>query len=162
MQSKAESLGEFHAGAGVDPSMSVWQGVAKDSLKFHPSPPCPTLLHPAGGPPLKLGPCGLFRVGHLRAFSTPLDTPRRTFMPGVDPSGSPDRRGDELPRRNRRKTGAPHYDLKCVDFPDKLDVNRASEGSSKASLKYPIPYRSMLCGRPTAGQPNCCLGISHP
>jgi hypothetical protein len=34
-------------------NMGVWQGVAMDSLKFHPGPPCPTLLRPAGGPPLK-------------------------------------------------------------------------------------------------------------
>jgi hypothetical protein len=29
----------------------VWQGVSTDSLKFHPGPPCPTFLRPAGGPP---------------------------------------------------------------------------------------------------------------
>jgi hypothetical protein len=29
----------------------VWKGVSTDSLKFHPGPPCPTLLRPAGGPP---------------------------------------------------------------------------------------------------------------
>jgi hypothetical protein len=34
------------------PTMGVWQGVAMDSLKVHPGPPCPTLLCPAGGPPL--------------------------------------------------------------------------------------------------------------
>jgi hypothetical protein len=28
--------------------MGVWKGVAMDSLKFHPIPPCPTLFHPAG------------------------------------------------------------------------------------------------------------------
>jgi hypothetical protein len=33
-------------------SMALWQGVAMDSLNFHPGLPCPTLLHPAGGPPL--------------------------------------------------------------------------------------------------------------
>jgi hypothetical protein len=33
--------------------MGVWQGVAMDSLKFHPGLPCPTLLHPAGGLSLK-------------------------------------------------------------------------------------------------------------
>jgi hypothetical protein len=33
--------------------MGVWQGVALDSLKFHPGPPYPTLLRSAGGPPLK-------------------------------------------------------------------------------------------------------------
>jgi hypothetical protein len=33
-----------------------------DSLKFHPGPPCPTLLHPVGGPPLKR-PYGRFRGG---------------------------------------------------------------------------------------------------
>jgi hypothetical protein len=34
-------------------SMGVWQGVAMDSLKFRPSTPCPTLLRPKCGPPLK-------------------------------------------------------------------------------------------------------------
>jgi hypothetical protein len=34
-------------------AMGAWQGVAMDSLKFHPGPPCPTLLRPAGGPLLK-------------------------------------------------------------------------------------------------------------
>jgi len=28
-------------------SMGVWEGVAMDSLKFHPGPACPTLLHAA-------------------------------------------------------------------------------------------------------------------
>jgi hypothetical protein len=32
---------------------SAWQEVSTDSLKFHLGPPCPTLLRPAGGPPLK-------------------------------------------------------------------------------------------------------------
>jgi hypothetical protein len=43
-------------GAGVaggairgTPCMGVWRGVAKDSLKLHPGPPCPTLLRPTGG-----------------------------------------------------------------------------------------------------------------
>jgi hypothetical protein len=34
-------------------SIGVRQGVAMDSLNLHPGPPCPTLLCPAGGPPLK-------------------------------------------------------------------------------------------------------------
>jgi hypothetical protein len=34
-------------------TMSVWQGVAMDSLKFYPGLPCSTFLRPAGGPPLK-------------------------------------------------------------------------------------------------------------
>jgi hypothetical protein len=33
--------------------IGLWQGVAMDSLKFHLGLLCPTLLHPAGGPPLK-------------------------------------------------------------------------------------------------------------
>jgi hypothetical protein len=33
--------------------MGVWQGVAMDSLKLHRGPPCPTLLRPVSGPPLK-------------------------------------------------------------------------------------------------------------
>jgi hypothetical protein len=58
--------------------MGVWQGVALDSLKFHPSLPCHTQQRPAGGPPLKR-PYVCFRGG-LRLSSTPLDTPRRTSM----------------------------------------------------------------------------------
>jgi len=42
--------------------MGVWQGVAMDSLTFHPGPPCPTFLRPTGGPPLKR-PHGRFRGG---------------------------------------------------------------------------------------------------
>jgi hypothetical protein len=33
--------------------MGLWQRVAMDSLKFLLCPPCSTLLHPVGGPPLK-------------------------------------------------------------------------------------------------------------
>jgi hypothetical protein len=40
----------FCVGRGV---MEVWQEVAMDSLKFHPGPPCPTILRPVDGPPLK-------------------------------------------------------------------------------------------------------------
>jgi hypothetical protein len=58
--------------------MGVWQGVAINSLKFHQGPPCPTLLHPAGGPPLKW-PCNRFRGG-LRQSSTLLDTPGRVAL----------------------------------------------------------------------------------
>jgi hypothetical protein len=43
-------------------SIGVWQGVAMNSLKFHLGPPCPTLLCPAGGSPLKW-PYGRFRGG---------------------------------------------------------------------------------------------------
>jgi hypothetical protein len=42
--------------------MGIWRGVAIDSLKFHLGLPCPTLLYPAGGPPLKW-PLGHFRGG---------------------------------------------------------------------------------------------------
>jgi hypothetical protein len=31
--------------------MGLWQGVAMDSLKFHPGLPCPTLLRPRAGHP---------------------------------------------------------------------------------------------------------------
>jgi hypothetical protein len=40
-------------------SIGVWQGVTMDSSKFQPGAPCPTLLCPAGGPPLKRPPEGL-------------------------------------------------------------------------------------------------------
>jgi hypothetical protein len=58
--------------------MGAWQGVAMDSLKFHPGLPCPTLLNPAGGPPLKR-PYSCFKDG-LQPSSTFLDTPHRTPM----------------------------------------------------------------------------------
>jgi hypothetical protein len=41
--------------------MGEWQGVAIDSLNFHPGPPCPTLLCPAGRA----------ACGHLLPFWTP-------------------------------------------------------------------------------------------
>jgi hypothetical protein len=34
--------------------MSIWQGVAMDSLQFHLGLPCPSFLRPVVGPPLKL------------------------------------------------------------------------------------------------------------
>jgi hypothetical protein len=60
-------------------TICVWQGVAMDSLKFHLGPPCPTLLWPAGGPPLKQ-PYGHFRGSPPAGWATcsrvlPLWTP---------------------------------------------------------------------------------------
>jgi hypothetical protein len=61
--------------------------VAMDSLKFHPGPPCPTILRPAGKPPLKR-PYGCFRddppagqaaCSYLLPLWTP-DGPRHTSM----------------------------------------------------------------------------------
>jgi hypothetical protein len=56
--------------------------VATDSLKFHPGPPCPTLLHPVGGPALKRQSQGwpAHKASGLWPSFTPLDTPRRTPM----------------------------------------------------------------------------------
>jgi hypothetical protein len=33
--------------------MGMWEGLAMESLEFYPGLLCPTLLHPAGGPPFK-------------------------------------------------------------------------------------------------------------
>jgi hypothetical protein len=64
-------------------AMGVWGGVATGSFMLYLSPPCPTFLQTAGGPPLKR-PYGRLRGGPLRAGrlrpSTLLDTPRRTPM----------------------------------------------------------------------------------
>jgi hypothetical protein len=62
--------------------MSVWQGVAKDSLKYHSGPPCPILLRPAGMPPPKRLVLGwpAHRAGSLRPSFTPLVTPHCTFL----------------------------------------------------------------------------------
>jgi hypothetical protein len=50
--------------------MGIWQGVAMDSLKFHPGPLCRTLLRPAGGIPPKR-PTGQVACSHLLPFWTP-------------------------------------------------------------------------------------------
>jgi hypothetical protein len=55
--------------------MGVWEGVAMNSLKFHPRLLCPTLLRPACGPPLKQPYRG---AGGMWSSSTHLDTPLRT------------------------------------------------------------------------------------
>jgi hypothetical protein len=61
------------------PAKGVWQGLAMDSLKFHPGPLYLTFLSPAGGPPLKR-PYSRFRggsparqaaCGHLLPLWTP-------------------------------------------------------------------------------------------
>jgi hypothetical protein len=49
------------------PSMGLYHGVAMDFLEFHPDLPCPTLLLPAGRPPLK----GCFRDGPPAAIFYP-------------------------------------------------------------------------------------------
>jgi hypothetical protein len=37
----------------MEDDLGVRHGIAMDSLKFHPGPPCPTFGRPAGEPPLK-------------------------------------------------------------------------------------------------------------
>jgi hypothetical protein len=56
---------EARANKGKEKSMTVWQGVTMDSLKFHLCLPCPTLLRPTGGSPLKR------LYGHLQPLWTP-------------------------------------------------------------------------------------------
>jgi hypothetical protein len=54
-----------------------------DSLKFHPGPPCSTLLCPAGGPPQNSRPfrgSPAHKAGGLQLSSTPLDTQRPTGL----------------------------------------------------------------------------------
>jgi hypothetical protein len=60
-------------------TIDVWQGLAMESLKFHPGQPCPTFLRPAGGLPLKrpYGPfwggpaAGRVACGRILPFWTP-------------------------------------------------------------------------------------------
>jgi hypothetical protein len=56
--------------APAQTAMGVWQGVAMDSLKFHLGLPCPTLLCPAGRPPLKR-PARWAACSRLLPFWTP-------------------------------------------------------------------------------------------
>jgi hypothetical protein len=50
--------------------------LTRDSLKFHLGPPCLTLLHPVGRPPLEK-PCGRFRGGPQAGSLRPSSTPSR-------------------------------------------------------------------------------------
>jgi hypothetical protein len=64
----------------LERGMGVCQGVATDSLKYHPGLPCPTFLRSESGPPLK-GPYDRFMGGpHARRLTCshllPLWTPR--------------------------------------------------------------------------------------
>jgi hypothetical protein len=67
------------------PDIGIWQGVAMDSLKFHPGSPCLTVLCPADRQPLKR-PYSRFRGGLPTGWAdccrllTPLDTARSTPM----------------------------------------------------------------------------------
>jgi hypothetical protein len=66
--------------------MGAWQGVAMDSLKFHPGLLCLNLLCPVGGLPLKrpFQEWPALRMSSLRLYSSPLDTLRRTPMSFVN------------------------------------------------------------------------------
>jgi hypothetical protein len=50
MAGPGETLGSLW----IPLAMGVWEGVAMDSLEYHPGLPCLTLLRSAGGPPSKL------------------------------------------------------------------------------------------------------------
>jgi hypothetical protein len=51
--------------ATVATCMGVLQRVVMDSLKFHPGLSCPTLLRPAGGPPLNV----FYPIGHPTLYA---------------------------------------------------------------------------------------------
>jgi hypothetical protein len=75
----------IRSGERMSTVIDVWHGVATDCLKFHPGPPCPTLLCPA---PFKTALQPFLgwptrRARSLRPSSTLLDTPRRTPMSTV-------------------------------------------------------------------------------
>jgi hypothetical protein len=80
--------GRQPAGTG---GFGVWRGVAAGGQKFQPDP---SLLRPAGGPPLK------------RPYSTPLDTPRLTPVPpGHDQAAAIHLRG--VPQFGGDEAGSP-------------------------------------------------------
>jgi hypothetical protein len=81
---EAETVDEVHLFRGVGtggsggfghPIRPIREGLSLESLKFHPAPPCPTLLCPAGRPPPKR-PYGRLGGG-LWPSSSSLDTPSR-------------------------------------------------------------------------------------
>jgi hypothetical protein len=73
--------------------IGVWHRAAMDSLKFHPDPPCPTLLRSVGWSPLNQ-PYGRFRGG---------PTARRAACSRLLPFWTP--RAERLGRHSRTKTG---------------------------------------------------------
>jgi hypothetical protein len=68
--------------------LGIWQGVAMNSLKFFPGPPCLTILRPAGGPTLKR-PYGCFRGGLPAGWPTavfyPFGHPKRYAYGPIGP-----------------------------------------------------------------------------
>jgi hypothetical protein len=72
--------------------MGAWEGVITNSQKYHSSPPCPNILRPVGGQPLKQP----FQGGLHPSF-TLLDTPRLTpmFLTLVDVCGVDDGDADD-------------------------------------------------------------------
>jgi hypothetical protein len=113
----------------------VREGVSTDSLKFHAGPPCPTLIHPAGG---------------LRPSSSPLDTPSRTSLLELS----------QAVFSLDRKTNL--VDAMEDEFHDQGDtkwivIRRPLRGHDDTPFGRPTLGRSI--GRPGVGHPRGVFGV---
>jgi hypothetical protein len=96
----------------------VWQGVAMDSLKFHLSLSCPTLLRPAGGRPA--------------AVSYPMDTPWPHTVRLCLKLDINLRTGYESNHYSR--FGIQHFALKCIYI--RRGVSKRGENSGRPSALW--------------------------
>jgi hypothetical protein len=130
-------------------SMGVWQGMVMDSLKLHPGPPCPTLLRPAGGSPMKQ-PYGHF-MGGLPAGWPACGCPlphvvRLSFCPTTNlyfcsvllwrlqPAPSLDRYDHSEPR----PSGRPPHRRKKRGIPRDGSINRSRVLRSTTTVLYKL------------------------
>jgi hypothetical protein len=111
--------------------MGVWQGVAMDSLKFHPGLPCPTLLCPAAV---------FYPFGHHTSYAY----------------GN----HDPLERRGHRDLGGPIWYRSSLlylatQYPLGPGVGRPQGEFNLLIAKI----LNLPCGRPTHDWPSGLLGI---
>jgi hypothetical protein len=151
--------------------MGVWQGVAMDSPKFHPGPPCPTLLRPAGGPLLKRY-NGRFRGGQPTRQAAcgrllPLWSPHALRLTSLVSEGTcldPQRNGKHMFAKEtfvlllllcheRRRSCGGRF---CDDLPspnvqgwNQARMARGIHGLPKVSPGPAMPNPPMPCGRAT-------------
>jgi hypothetical protein len=117
-------------------NMGVWQGVAMDSPKFHPGLPCPTLLCPVGGPPLKRP--------YQDSTAWGIQGGRRCAAGGV-PAG-----------RRRVGHGGPGWKFgESVDTPchTGLGLTAISRVAVLYPFGHPAPYAHASAQAPTAQRP---------
>jgi hypothetical protein len=99
----------------------TWQRV--DFLKFHPGPPCPTLLHPAGGTPLKRPRTAVSGVARPQG-----GRPAAVFYPFGHPTPYASRFRPTVERRTNGRVARARHD----------DEHRARGGGEDARIRQTL------------------------